>query len=229
MTSRRTDYPTREAQAEELAALVAEQLSAALAERERAALALSGGDTPGPFMEVLSQADLDWSRVDVTLSDERWVPAASERSNFGLLGRAFLKNRAEAATAVPLYRPVPVPEDALDEIERAVTALLPLDVCVLGMGGDCHTASLFPGGDRLAEALSEDCPHAVLPMRAPAATEPRITLTAPVLAASRHIHLLLAGKSKNDALAVALGSGPAAEAPVRIILGLPATHVHYAP
>ena len=70
MTPRRTDYPTRKAQAEALAALVAAQLSEALAERKRAALALSGGDTPGPFMEVLSQADLDWSRVDVTLSDE---------------------------------------------------------------------------------------------------------------------------------------------------------------
>lgn len=229
MMPRRADYPTREAQAEGLAALVADQLSESLAERERAALALSGGDTPGPFMEVLSQADLDWSRVDVTLSDERWVPHGSDRSNFGLLGCTFLKNRAEAATAISLYRPVPAPEDALEEVDHAVNALLPLDVCVLGMGADRHTASLFPDGDRLAEALAETCPHAVLPMRAPAAPEPRITLTARVLASTRHIHLLLAGKAKDDALAVALGPGPAAEAPVRIVLDLATTHVHYAP
>jgi 6-phosphogluconolactonase len=225
----RTDYPTREAQAEGLAALVADQLSESLAGRERAALALSGGNTPGRFMDVLSQADLDWSRVDVTLSDERWVPHASDRSNFGLLRRAFLKNRAKAATAVSLYRPVPAPEDALDEIEAAISPLLPLDVCVLGMGADGHTASLFPDGDRLAEALSETCPDIVLSMRAPAAPEPRITLTAPVFTRSRHIHLLLTGKTKDEALTVALRPGSAAEAPVRIVLGLATTHVHYAP
>ncbi|MEM7615900.1 MAG: 6-phosphogluconolactonase, partial [Pseudomonadota bacterium] len=104
----------------------------------------------------------------------------------------------------------------------------PLDCCVLGMGEDMHTASLFPGADRLTEALAPDAPP-LLPMRAPGAPEPRLTLTAPVLRASRALHLLITGAAKQLTLEKALNDQPTSEAPVRTVLTAPTPiTVHYA-
>ncbi len=228
MTVQRTDYSDRSVLAEGLAHRVAEELAAVLNQQPRATLAVPGGTTPGAFLAVLSHADLDWSRIDVVLTDERWVPTDSPRSNFGLLQRTLLQHRAAVAEALALYREAERPEDVLDELETDVRRRMPVDVCVLGMGVDGHTASLFPGADRLEEALSEQCPYAVLPIRAPGAEEPRITLTAPVLRDARHIHLLIAGEEKELALARALQPGPHTEAPVRVVLHGTATRVHYA-
>jgi 6-phosphogluconolactonase len=192
-------------------------------------LVAPGGTTPQDFLQRLSIADLDWSRVDVTLSDERWVPPSSSRSNFGMLQRTLLVNRAAAARAVSLYRETQRPEAALDEIEADLRELLPIDVCVLGMGADGHTASLFPGADRLQEALSDTSPHLALPMRLPDTVEPRITLTANVLRNARHRHLMITGEEKKSALDTALQPGAYADAPVRVVLHGVTTQVHYAP
>ncbi len=229
MIPARNDYPDRAALARGLADRVTGELKSALAQRDRALLAVPGGTTPGPFLEALSHAELDWEHVDVILTDERWVPVDSPRSNFRLLRTTLLQNRAANAHTVPLYRDAPHPEARLDEIDTEIRRLLPIDVCVLGMGTDGHTASLFPNADRLDEALDEACPSAVLPLRAPGADEPRITLTAPVLRAARHIHLLIAGAGKAHTLDGALQAGPWAEAPVRAALSAPGVDVHYAP
>ena len=133
--------------------------------------------------------------------------------------------RAASAHLVPLYLAgVANPDDALEALQTGLRPHLPLTVCLLGMGADMHTASLFPGADRLAQALSADAPL-VLPMRAEAAGEPRITLTAPVLAASHHIHILITGVEKRVALDRAL-SLPPELAPVRAVLD--AATVHWA-
>lgn len=229
MNTPRTDYLDRAALAQGLAIRVAGELTTALTWQKRALLAVPGGTTPGLFLEALSRTELEWDRVDVILTDERWVPVDSPRSNFRLLRTTLLKNRAASAHAISLYREAESPEDRLDEIEAEVRQLLPIDVCVLGMGADGHTASLFPQGDRLGEALAEDGTRAVLPLRAPGADEPRITLTAPVLRGARHIHLLIAGAEKVRTLEEALRPGPWVEAPVRAALGAAGCDVHYAP
>ena len=138
-----------------LAQSVADDLRAALQARDGASLALSGGNTPKAFMQALARQPLDWSRIAVTLVDERWVPENHPRSNAHLLRENLLQGPASAATFLPLYRATPEPEAALDELERDLATSLPwpLDVAVLGMGEDGHTASFFPGGDRLAQAL----------------------------------------------------------------------------
>ncbi len=221
-------YDDREALALDLAEIVAGELSAAIAEKGRATLAVPGGTTPGPFLAGLSLERIAWDKVSVMLTDERFVPESSDRSNTRLLRETLLQNEAAAAHLVPFYAPADAPEDVLDQLTGAVEAALPLDVCVLGMGADMHTASLFPGADRLDEALSEDAPL-LLPMRAPGAPEPRLTLSAPVLRAAGALHLLITGAEKQLALERALGSGPAAEAPVRAILNGPTpVTVHYA-
>ncbi len=220
-------YPDRAVLAEDLAELVAEQLNDAVSARGKASLAVPGGNTPGPFLKALSAQDVDWAKVSVMLTDERFVNETSPRSNTRLLRETLLQGKAGAATLVPLVAPAKQPEEVLDSLIAGLNPELPLDVVVLGMGADMHTASLFPGADRLPEALADTAPS-LLPMRAEGAEEPRITMTAPVLRAAGAVHLLIAGEDKIAALEQALLEGPEAEAPVRVILALPRTEIHYA-
>lgn len=219
------EFPDRDTLMENLAEDVAENLEQALGDSGQATLAVPGGTTPAPFLRLLSQADIDWTKVHVLLTDERFVPETSARSNTRLLRETLLQNRAAAAHLVPLYAVAEQAESVLKTLEDGIRAALPLDVCVLGMGADMHTASLFPGADNLAEALG-DTDAVLLPMHAP---EPRLTLTAPVLRASRHLYLLITGVEKKAALETALLEGPATEAPIRAILDAPTeVEVYYA-
>ncbi|WP_328805897.1 6-phosphogluconolactonase [Salipiger abyssi] len=215
-------YPDREMLAMDLANQIAGELRAALGHQERAALAVPGGTSPGPVFDVLCAADLDWSRVDVLLTDERWVPESSERSNTKLLRERLLIERAAAARYLPLYADAERPEDAMDDLCAAIEPALPLAAVLLGMGADLHTASIFPGADRLKDALDEDAPI-LLPMRAPGAPEPRITLSAPVLDGALKKHVLIFGQEKRDALENARGMPPA-EAPVNAVLDEATVH-----
>ena len=206
--------------AEALAVAVAADLRTALHERGQASVALSGGNTPMAFLQALAVQPLDWSRVTVTLVDERWVPEASPRSNAALVKTHLLDGPAALARFVPLYRAMPTPEDALAGIEHALGVLpWPLDAVVLGMGHDGHTASFFPGGDRLAEALDPAGTGLVLPMRAPGAGEARITLTLPPIVAARHLYLHIEGTDKREVLRQAVAGEAAGRAyPVRSVL-----------
>ena len=161
-----------------------------------------------------------WKDIAVTLVDERWVPESSERSNARLLRGNLLHGAAAEARFLPLYRDTPEPEQALLEIERDLASLpSPFDAVVLGMGNDGHTASFFPGGDRLAEALDPATTARVLPMRAADAGEPRLTLTLPSLLAARHLYLHLEGAAKQRVLEDAVaGTGAGAGYPVRDVL-----------
>lgn len=211
--------PDSNALAEALAQAVADDLRNAIQARHHATLAVSGGNTPKRFLQALAQQSLDWSQVTVTLVDERWVPETSARSNAALVRAHLLQGQASSAEFLPLYRQTPEPEAALPGLERDLAALpLPLDVVVLGMGDDGHTASFFPGGDRLAEALDPDATARVLPMRAPAAGEPRITLTLPMLLAARARYLHIEGQAKREVLERALVSGGAGGAPIARVL-----------
>ncbi|HCY98591.1 MAG: 6-phosphogluconolactonase [Rhodobacterales bacterium RIFCSPHIGHO2_02_FULL_62_130] len=215
-------YPDREALMLGLADVIAAELSAALHAEGRASLSVPGGTTPGPVFDILSGVALNWSNVAVMLNDERWVGEDSPRSNTRLLRERLLTDKAASAQLVPLYAPAPAPEDRLAELAEGVAAHLPISVLLLGMGADMHTASLFPGADLLAQALAPDAPI-LLPMRAEAAGEPRVTLTAPVLASAKSIHILITGAEKRAAIERA-ASLPALEAPVRVVLDNATVH-----
>jgi 6-phosphogluconolactonase len=217
-------YPDRELMMLSLADKIAGQLGEFLRRDERATLSVPGGTTPGPIFDTLSGVDLDWANVAVVLNDERWVPETSDRSNTRLVRERLIRGRAALARLVPLYAPADTPEAVLDALTDEVRAHLPISVLLLGMGTDMHTASLFPGADRLEEALS---PHApiLMALRADAAGEPRITLTAPVLQAAFNIHILITGAEKRAALERAAGL-TALEAPVRTVLDN--ANVHWA-
>lgn len=206
----------------ELAGKIAAQLSEELSMYGRASLSVPGGTTPGPIFDILSGVNLDWANVAVMLNDERWVGEDSPRSNTRLLKERLLVDKAAAATLIPLYAEADAPEKVLGTLADGVAAHLPLTVLLLGMGSDMHTASLFPGADLLAEALAADAPT-LLAMRAEAAGEPRVTLTAPVLQEAKNIHILITGAEKRAAIEAA-ASLPALEAPVRVVLDNATVH-----
>lgn len=215
-------YPDRELMMLDLANVMAGELAAFLRSQDRVTFSVPGGTTPGPVFDVLCGLDLDWSRVAVLLNDERWVPESSPRSNTRLIRARLLTGRAAAATLVPMYADAPEPEDRIAELEAGIAPHLPISLLLLGMGADMHTASLFPGADRLAEALAPHAPP-VMALRASAAGEPRITLTAAVLKAAMSIHILITGAEKRAALEQAQHLSET-DAPVRAVLAHATVH-----
>jgi len=215
-------YPDRDLMFLQVSSLITGQLADFLRREGRASLCVPGGTTPGPIFDTLSGVDLDWAQVAVFLNDERWVPEDSPRSNTRLLRERLVRGRAAQARLVPLYMPAESPEAALEALSDGLRPHLPISVLLLGMGTDMHTASLFPGADRLAEALAPDAPL-LLPMRADAAGEPRVTITAPALQAAFNIHVLITGQEKRDALERAMTLSPI-EAPIRAVLDNATVH-----
>lgn len=209
------EYPDAEMMMMDLADAIASELRTCLTQHPWASLAVPGGTTPGPIFDSLCATHLDWGRIHVMLTDERWVPEDHERSNTRLLRERLLTDRAAEAVYVPLYAEAAEPEDRLDELSAIVSKELPISVLLLGMGADMHTASLFPGADRLEEALTTDAP--LVPMRAPGAPEPRITLSARALSGAMSRHIVITGGAKREALERAR-SLPPQEAPVAAVL-----------
>lgn len=207
----------------DLAQRLAGELRQALAGNETVSLAVPGGTTPGPIFDSLCAADLDWDRVTVLPTDERWVPDWSDRSNARLIRQRLLTGRAAAATFLPLYAEAPDAATGAAQAAERVAAVLPLSIALLGMGEDMHTASMFPGADGLAAALSGEAP--VVAIAAEGIPEPRLTLSAPVLAGAISRHLVIVGEAKLAALESARGLPPE-DAPVAAIL--PGTLVHWA-
>ncbi|MDO5621597.1 MAG: 6-phosphogluconolactonase [Paracoccus sp. (in: a-proteobacteria)] len=209
-------YPDRQALVLALAQQLGQELAQHLRTNERISFCVPGGTSPAPVFDALSALDLDWSRVTVLLGDERWVAEDHPRSNAALLRRHLLRSKAAAARLLPLYTGAATPDEAAPGLSELVDTLLPLNVSLLGMGEDMHTASLFPGAEGLAEALAADAP-AVLPIHGGGATEPRISLTARVLASTLNGHLLIYGAAKRKALERA-ASLPPEQAPIRAVM-----------
>ncbi len=210
------EYPDREMLAIDLANLLAGDLENALFNHDRVSFAVPGGTTPGPVFDALCAADLDWSRVDVLPGDERWVSPTHARSNAAQIRARLLRARAAAARLVPLYLEGCAPEAAVADLSAALAPVLPLDVLLVGMGEDMHTASLFPGADGLEAALDPDAPPVAV-LRPASQPEARMSLSAPVLDGALAKHLVIFGAGKRAALERA-ATLPANEAPVGAIL-----------
>lgn len=219
------EYADRDMLAIEVANEIAGDLKTHLLHHDSASFAVAGGTTPGPIFDDLCAAHIDWDRVRVMATDERWVPPEHARSNMRLIRERLLSDRAAAAQFIPFYVEGKEPEAALAELESTLTPELPLSVLLLGMGEDMHTASLFPGVDGLAEALASDAPPLVV-MRPDSQPEARISLSAPVLDAAIAKHLVIYGEAKREALERA-ATLPPEEAPIQAVLS--EVTVHWAP
>ena len=217
------EYPDQDMMMIDLAQTLAGDLENVLFHEDTASLVVPGGTTPGPIFDSLCAADIEWDRVRVMLSDERWVPESSDRSNTRLVKERLLTGRAAAATWVPLYADASVPEDKIDALAEGVKDCLPVSVLLLGMGADMHTASLFPGADNLTAALDPHAPP-LMAMRAPGAPEPRVTLTAPILSGAMSRHIVITGAEKREALERARHAKNHEEAPVSVLLNGATVH-----
>jgi 6-phosphogluconolactonase len=209
-------YATARAMAEAAAHGVAARLAEGLARRARASLVATGGRSPGPVYDRLSVApDIDWSRVVVTLSDERCVAPDAPDANARLVRERLLTGEAAKGRLVPLW---PAPDEA------QIARLLPFDAVLLGMGEDGHVASLLPGDPGLARNLDPEGPALTAAVPAGLGSPPlaRITLTLKALLAARAIFLLIAGGTKREVIDRALAGG---DLPVRALLVQPSVPV----
>jgi len=219
------EYPDQDMLAIEVANEIAGDLKTHLFHHDTASLAVAGGSSPGLIFDDLCAADVEWDRVLVMATDERWVAADSERSNARMIRARLLQNRAAAARFLPFHVPAREPEDVLAELESQIEPQLPLSVLLLGMGEDMHTASLFPGAKGIEAAVAADAP-ALAVMRPDSQPEARVSLTARVLDAAIAKHLVIFGDAKRQALERAMAMPPE-RAPIQAVLS--EVSVHWAP
>ena len=222
-------YATRAEQAEHLADQVAGNLKDAIESRGMAVLVVAGGSTPKQFLNSLSNREIDWSRVVVIPSDERWVSVDHPRSNDRFIRENLIINRAACASVLSLYVEGKEPKAALEELENRLSepGVSPT-VCVLGMGEDAHFASLFPGANNLIVGLDPESSSNVIDIQAPGAEEQRVSLTLALILKSENIYLLISGKTKLAALERTRLSDSALQTPVKAIMDTDSMQIHYA-
>lgn len=212
------DFVSAPLLAEALAGKVAQNLREAIEQNGVATLVVSGGRSPVTFFQCLARQSLPWEKVVISLADERWVPVEHVDSNAGLLKRYLLVGAVAKARFVSLYQATSSQEEAAQLADQALAELPPIDVLVLGMGDDGHTASLFPASPNLAEALQTDSPRRCLPMMAPSVPYQRLSMTRALLASARFKVLAIQGEGKLETLRKALAGDDIAQMPVRAFL-----------
>lgn len=210
--------------ADHAAGLVTNALAAAIAQRGAAVLVGTGGRSPAPVYDRLARAPLEWERISVTLSDDRFVPPTSPDSNERLVRERLLIGAAAAAAFTPMSVEAPSVEAAAEAVEAGVRGLAPFDVMLLGMGEDGHVASLIPGSPVLAAGMDPAGERFCLGVPAGAGSPPlaRVTLTMRALLQARLTLILISGEAKRRI--VEQGNGlpvhallEQAKAPVRIL------------
>lgn len=194
-------------------------LQEAISQKGHASLLVSGGSTPKPLFEELSQTTFPWDKVTIGLCDERWVDPSKEDSNEHFVKTFLLKDQAAKAQFVGLYESNTDIENAekscSDKVRRT---LFPFDVLVLGMGSDAHTASLFPNNIKLQEAFDleqEDLCISIEPKTAPFM---RMSLTLKAILSAKHIYLHFEGEEKRVVYEKAIAGEDTYEMPIRSVL-----------
>ncbi len=208
----------------EAAARMARHIRDALKARGRAAIALSGGSSPVGAYRLLAKDTLDWTKIDVFWVDERCVPANHDRSNYRAAKEALLDpagvpppnvHRMRGEASDPTIAAADYDATLREVVTSKIGGIPSLDLVVLGVGDDGHTASLFPG-----EATTQITDRLVAAVPARADREARLTLTVPVLENARATVLVAVGANKHPALErVWAANGSLDETPARVIRG----------
>ncbi|MEE9348045.1 MAG: 6-phosphogluconolactonase [Robiginitomaculum sp.] len=205
-----------------ISAQTASILSAAIKARGSASYVAAGGSTVPPLFEALSNSDIDWEKVNITLSDDRWVKPSDPTSNHFLVTNTLLQNKASRANFAPLLRHCEMPEQAITLSDAAIHAIAkPFDVTLLGMGADMHVASLIPNAPGTGRALDTSRPAMVCkigPVDGPNGAEIRLSLTLRAILESKVIFIMITGDEKLKSLKKASLLKDPTSSPVSAIL-----------
>ncbi|TKB44834.1 6-phosphogluconolactonase [Thalassotalea mangrovi] len=198
---------------------VAAQLQSLIEKNGKASIAFSGGSTPKGFFAALSVQDIAWDKVTVTLADERWVEYEDNNSNTRLLTENLLTNNAKVARLFSLKRDGALDADNLAKLNQdANDGLLPLDIVILGMGEDGHTASLFPCSAEIEQGLDQQAAPGLLKVVPTSAPFERISFNFSALIQASHLYLHLVGDNKMAVLDQAISSKDSMQMPIRAFL-----------
>jgi len=224
-------FEDRPALDEALALALEERLGEAIGARGAASLALSGGSTPRPLLTRLAQAKLPWERVSVTLVDDRWVDPQHEDSNERMVHETLLQGPAAAARFVSLHSAAAHPREAMVDIEARLRVFDTFDCLMLGMGGDGHFASLFPGTAELQEGLDPASKHACIAVDPLTAPHARMSMTLARIVDTRSLILHLTGVEKRAVFERARVDRDPGVLPIAAVLDIPAPplEVYWAP
>jgi 6-phosphogluconolactonase len=207
---------------EDLSQTIRQLLSQALSQDQRASLAVSGGRTPVALFERLSQSRLEWSKIDLTLVDERWVEVSHVDSNEALVRKHLLQNNASQAAFIPIKNNAKNAKDGQPACEQALSqAKQPFDVVVLGMGNDGHTASLFPCSEELTLAMDPDYQHNCIATTPTSAPYQRMSLSRSAISHANNIILHIIGEDKLSTLELAMNNKDASQMPIYAFLTQP--------
>ena len=213
------EHDDAEAFAEAVSGDIGFIIESAIDARGSACIALSGGTTPIKAYEQLAKMKYDWKRVTIFPVDDRLVKVDSPLSNAGMLARIFLP---KGARVVPLGADNPDYKAAGNAADARLQDLhWPPDLVLLGVGGDGHTASIFPGPDLQTALTAPKARRAVgvmpdpLPVEAPVA---RVTLTRAAILSARTILIVITGDRKRALLEQAIADGQSSKVPIGRVL-----------
>jgi 6-phosphogluconolactonase len=181
------------AAAEQLIAMLAANLS----ENARAAMIVTGGSSPVQCYAQMAKADVEWSRVQLVLSDERWVAPSDENSNEGMIRSSLMVDQAANARLMPFYNGAVPASERCEELNISLGSMSqPFAATLLGMGEDGHIASLFPDMENLADGLDPDSKEQCITVQTAASSLPRVSLTLAPILHSEQVVLLFFGEAK---------------------------------
>jgi len=201
--------------AEHLAGELSVLITEAINQKGSAVLALSGGSTPKPLFEALAEHDIDWSKVVITLVDERWVDETHDLSNAAFMKTYLLSKLPDTVRFVPLYQAADsvgaslplVLNNYLDATGSTVDEPREFDIVILGMGGDGHTASFFPDAANVEELVDIDSTEALLTCSSVSTQVERVTWSLPVLLNTSFLALHFTGEAKKQVFETACNDG----------------------
>ena len=171
--------------------LITKNLSSSINKYQNASIAVPGGTSPIKIFNELSKQKLDWSKVQITLVDDRLVDPDNDHSNQKLINDYLLKNDAKMSKFFPLNKNL-IKEDNFK---------FPLDICLLGIGNDGHFASLFPNMINNTNMLDPKSKSSIDEVKANGNPFiPRISMNLPLILSSNLIILLIKGKLKQEVL-----------------------------
>jgi 6-phosphogluconolactonase len=216
-------FATQSEQFKYVAKEVAALLDGAITSRGQALLAVSGGKSPIGLFEILRTHSIVWDRVTICLVDERWVPPDHDRSNEKLVRMHLMQEKASSSKFISVYTAGSTPVEAAQALSamfvHSPALSSGIDVAILGMGEDGHTASWFPRSRELGDCLSSS--HAYAAVSAEEGRDPRVTMTLSAVAKAKKIILCVEGDVKRAVLSDAAGVGGVEQYPVRAVLRLP--------